>query len=620
MSWLRPNEGNPEIDPSVSVPSMSPTGSPFIDNVIGSFQSQQNNNPFSYANAVRDEWGKSLTLLAGQSGAPSLGQISSPDIDNGLHAVTGTSIPWYSSAYGLDGVSDPNPQMTQKIVQANNYIKALKNSKIKSLEEVVAKVKADRQLSIQNENIARNEGGLDSTVGGFIGGFAGYVDNPINFATLGFGGFGKVAAMRIASEAGIIGGVNAINTAAFTNPQHTQAGEDSDSVGSAFLQGAEFGGFARGIGEAAHGILGRLLPREVEKPTINPQVDAVENIAKSLPENPQARAVNYAIDLRKAFDEAKPYPDGQNGDLQFIADMNEMTKNFPKTETAIGNFGVPSPGPINAKAILDVSPEELATIESRPDLLQSLKTDYVGAKDLRANINNLDDVNNTRLSHILRDVNPEDAAIARKAEGTLGPASDQGLEPSGSKELRAVKILAGLKKKYLPDSITGEELNGTDLSMTRDEAAGLLQQGIDIKQKNINETWGQIQDFKKQYGQEQIARRWLDAIRAQDAAGKVDDVNGSMLKIDPNVPARDALEVSKKVVSDLPDAMDRKLDDALASEGNTIDLGNGRKLPADLMIPNMDSRGNIKMVRAADVLKDLENDRALVEAVGSCSI
>ena len=621
MSWLNPNEGNQEFDPSDAVFSQSPTGDAFADNLLGQYRVAVDNTTASFNKSINEEFQKSIAQISGMPGGPQ--PYEANVTDQALHSITGMPLPWYASAVQATGLGDYQDE-TNKVIAVNNYIKSLKNAKIKSIEDIVQEQKAKRQTDLQNAQIATAQGGFGSAAGGFIGGFAGSMTDPINLATMGFGGFGKSAALRIASEAGIFGAVNAARTAAFTNPQHLQAGEPTDNVLQAGEEGVLYGALARTLGEAGHAVFGRFFKPRDDAPAISEPTEGLGELAKLEPENPQARAVNYALDLRQAFDEATPYPKGQNGDLQFIADMNHVVRNFPdRGETAIYQNDIRSQ-PIDATGYLSMTPDELAQIQTRPDLSHELKANTLDAKDVQWKILSLGDESNSfKLSELLEHADPKQSEQAAKAEGILSPIIDQGLEPKGQKELRAVNTLENLYDEHFPNGTADRNFYGTALNLTRHEAEPLLQRGLDNIQSKIDEVHGKIQDFKTEYGQKQIARRWLEAVKAQDAAGRLDAMREGLVNPDPNLRPEEALAASKEVTEALPQISDAKLTSAVESlkaEEGLVDLGNGRMMKADTLIPTADGRGGIVMLKASDVIKDLENDRAMVEAMGSCSL
>lgn len=119
--------------------------------------------------------------------------------------------------------------------------------------------------------------------GGFFGGLAAGVNpalNPFGFATMGFGGWGKNAFMRIGTEAGMQGAVSGIQELTGVAADRQLLGLQEHNVLEAMALGALGGGVIRGAGEGLGALAARARQGKVElakpepaAPTIVPTVE-----------------------------------------------------------------------------------------------------------------------------------------------------------------------------------------------------------------------------------------------------------------------------------------------------------------------------------------------------------
>lgn len=175
---------------------------------------------------------------------------------------------------------------------------------IRTYEEMYSGVR-DRARSIVRE--AQRDTTVMGAIGGFVGGMAGAVDprtNPLNFATLGVGGFGQTAARRIAVQGFGQGAIEAVNQ--FTGARENQRMLGGDpTLASSFAQigGAAIGGAViQGVGEGLAWGVGRWFrstPADVapEPPAPVRPAAAPANVVPAAPVvEPPARAVGPAYD------------------------------------------------------------------------------------------------------------------------------------------------------------------------------------------------------------------------------------------------------------------------------------------------------------------------------------
>lgn len=248
-------------------------------------------------------------------------------------------------------------------------------------------VKMQQEVEARTADIAERAttGGV---IGQFIGGAAGSFTarDPLNLFTLPFGGVGRNAATRIASEMGLAAGIETVNQAVFVQPNRDFA----DLPDQSGVQNVAFAALGAGVFQGAGELVGAALARrrlrnyEREQTAFNQRVESYLQVRSNVP---RARAALQLIEFDNAVKEASPYGITDAGLRRFEAELTEISNIFNgQTSTAIARVLPPVPHDFLEKAAdFDIMREQ------RPDLFAKLDAAQEELKRANALVTNAEE-------------------------------------------------------------------------------------------------------------------------------------------------------------------------------------------------------------------------------------
>lgn len=499
---------------------------------------------------------------------------------------------------------------------------------------------------------------LGGNVGAFFGGAIASMNpntDPFNFVTLGVGGVGETALMRILSQGAGQGAIEAVNQITGVQEQRRLLGLEHgfgdaiSRIGSAAVGGAALQGVGEGV---AFGVRRWFRsspidpaprPDTTERPVMpdtravpRDVVPADDNIGGAKLAREPETYVNY-------LHERSPYSMSRSGRARTVLDLDYVTQRLddwgggepwavpPKTDTAIvsprGDFIAPDVSRVVGRAQVDdlarqVDPETFA----KYDALAERKRTY------RRWIDELSGENNPALEQRLTELD-------EKIDGLL--ASIEGL--SGRRAAKARKDIAALRAEK--EEAVAAAPQSADVARVRqalmkdDEKMRDLAPLVSRAYARARNEWASGADERKavldmmRKGDTKLPDQQAEAARVVDAAKSLSD-RAPTLREAYKVAGKvaddaDAADIASAIVTENIKAMDEaletyrgQLDTLLATEKNGEIEVAGQKLNLDrdkVYMPNEDGVGGRELT-IRQLVEENKMDEYEIEAITTCSL
>jgi len=553
---------------------------------------------------VYDQWTKSLSALETATGQRYDMPLQHGDINNYIAAVEGKDPSIFYQPITLHGF-DPSELIKKReaFQKANDAIKALNNPNILTMEDIVKQVKEHRAQVEQQSALVSQTGGLGAEIGQFVGGVAGSFSthDPINVITLPFGGFGKTAAVRIATEMGIMGGINAVQQYGAVEPNRDLLGEEPGSPLQSVIMAMVGAGIFRGGAEAIGATVGRynkgLAERigEREAAANKSWIDSekLKEVFETNMQSPSARAGIHILDATNEFDHYNPYGDTEIGARQFMADAEHIRATI-NGETA-GDLP-----PVDITN-LDVDKEVVRT--TQPEVVDRLEQAQATVADLDQKIEAAQtNTGDLTVADAIERVNPEQGGIARQLEEQLN-TPDLSVEQRSAITQKLDEIVASLggPKRIADEAKAAAEVPKAELSRLQTARREASKELIRAHQ-DFNES------LKKIHIGQQIKRMTEGPVTSQT------QFNPSRNRADVVATRSKEIDGAEKALPETSEAVASGLE----TEDGKIDLGNGTVVDPEFRFSDPDNPEVEITARA--LAKKIKDDEALVKAMKECSI
>lgn len=542
-------------------------------------------------------------------------------------------------------------------------------AEVRTFSDMFNDVKAEREKAFQAVQDAGQGSGFAGTVGGFLGGAASQFDasrNPLQFASLFAGGFGKSVATRIATEAGVFGTGQVVQDALFTQPARQAFNEPDVNYGEDFLTAAAFGGLFRGVHEGAAPAFraledkiapGRSFARALEEDikSWHPTEDSF-NL-----ENPTGRAGAAIFDHDEALRAVNPYGDSDEGMARFVRDLDQMDQSYTTGEPLV-DPNPREPGDIRSatvdRALLQAeSPEvfaRLTTAEAKLDELTGVSktlSDSIDNRSVGDIASHFLDTDTTNLIKSLEDdmndvkTKPEVRTAAEKQLNTIvesiGPdrfiqaANDSLIKPKY--ELRTAR---GAEKAARVEfnAAARDAFDELDRIKSRQEAVALaehtgeiikgsdLLSGIRGELVKANEKFKNI--AKQLIENKNLTTEELNNLREQRSAIR-DEIRSHELDLESATPlTREGTETAVKSTEEVSDALPKMVESIAEKEKIALaEPKGGEPKPTTFTLPNgdevrlefkIDDEGTPRTVR--ELLSSLQDEDAMLAAMKVCTL
>ena len=621
---------------------------------------RDNNSMFGLHQTFQDIYQANSKMafdLAGES-IPGFETLRFKDVARSLAAGEELGMHETSVQMGTGFVQYETSQYTVDLDAVNEGLKRLQEThpEIQTFEEMYAAVQAQAKATEQRAGDVLSRASLSGDVVGFMSGMAGAFNenDPLNIATLGIGGWGKSAGLRIASEMGIGGLTEAINQILGVRENRELLGLDNSVWRSAqqILFAAAGAGVFRGAFEVApvfgKAVESRVAPQrafgrellsaleEVGVPVrseeflqqLSPYWTKTEMVSPS-----HARAVRHALDDEGRFSRDNPLGETPEATTEHHARVQKALEELRAARSDELN-GVEPPrasifddmGLRGEYRGVDVAEVGRAMDEASADLDIEIaaKNDWIGR--LEEDIAKIDEKIATRetkpFSDFLREMSPQKA-------DALAQIEQQKALPGLGKTRRRRLAKAEEEIRNSPEGKQAAAARESDV------ASGAREKQIQRKKIQAEQKAVRALDLKRDRVREQ-ARKAIDTEpklirnpapeRAADENVMLTDV--AALRI-PGIPNRGGvspsthIEVTFDRLTETDPHLNRTTDEAVArveqsfdEVDGTVDIGATRRVSADMVV-TLDDGTSMSLRQHLD---DIAENERLVEAVRSCPI
>lgn len=297
----------------------------FFENVRQGYEQQfRVDSPFALREELDNRWRESLRLLEVQTG-----ERYSADSYKGVleeyaaGQVEGVPLTNWGNLTPTE--VEARQRQLEQFRLADGRIKAIGDPNLKSFRQVLEDtVRAQQAIEAKTGDFSERSG-IVGTLGHLVGAIGGSFSlrDPLTLFSTPFGGFGRGALMKIATEMGVVGLAStpgAIEVA--ENRDFAKLPERSPvfdiaaaAIGAGLLRGAFEGGGA---------VLSRL--RKAEDVRLDFEDTQLRSIFEARPESPRARAALEILDDHAALRAASPYGDSDQGLARFTAELTDVAR------------------------------------------------------------------------------------------------------------------------------------------------------------------------------------------------------------------------------------------------------------------------------------------------------
>jgi hypothetical protein len=595
--------------------------------------------------------------LAGED-IPGLAAIGFKDVARSLAAGEELGMHEISVQLGTGFVQYETSQYTVDLDAVNEGLKKLQatHPEIQTFEEMYAAVQAQAQATEQRAAglLARADMGGDMV--GFLAGFAGAFNknDPVNIGSLGLGGWGSKASLRILSEMGIGAAAETINQVLGVHENRQLLGLDNSVWRSAqmILFAAGGAGLVRGGFEGAP-MFGKFVERRVapQRAFARELLSALEEVGVPVrsPEFLQqlspyftrteltspsvVRAARHALDGEIEFRESNPLGPHPVAMEEHHARIRQAADDMRAADADMLN-GVEAPrtsifddmGLRGEYHGVDVAEVGRVMDEASADLDIEIAAKNENIGRLEDDIARIDEKIATRetkpFSDFLREMSPQKAdALAQieqqKALPGLGKTRRRRLAKA-EEEIR--NSPEGKQAAAARESDVASGAREKQIQRKKIQAEQKAVRALDLKRDRVREQAHKAIDTEPRL----IRNRALE--RAADENVKLTDVAAMRI---PGIPNRGGMspsthvEVTHARLTETDPHLNRTTDEAVArveqsfdEVDGTVDIGATRRVSADMMV-TLDDGTSMSLRQHLD---DIAENERLVEAVRSCPI
>jgi hypothetical protein len=566
-------------------------------------------SPYSLEAEIQERWEQSLLSLERETG-------EAINLEGGLGAyqyyarsVLGQDQTFFAKS--LDGeVAPATLQSIASFQRANDRIKQLGRPDVKSFEQVLQEAMAAQQRVEARTADVSERGGVAAMIGQFIGAVGGTFSerDPVSLATLGIGGFGRTAAMRIATEAGIAGGFAGATELGAVQPSRELAGLPERSAVFDIAAAAVGAGAIRGGLEGLSALAGRF-GREA-RPAIALDFDDAQlrSMFEANQQMPAARAGESILDEVQALERANPYGDGAAAEARFLAELADVQKAMGgEVSTAIARVLPPLPEEYIAKqADFQIVKEQSPAVWTRFEEAQAA----VRSIDERATEIS-EALEATTLPDAVRLVDPE---AADELDNLARVVNDESLpEPvREAADIRAQSIITRVDEERIAKALNDREI------APRKEIQR-LRASRKAANKRLRVATREVEAERTKILRNQEIIRGLQQRESVDLLG---NSMGGRPFLMPELN-HERVKVHLKQIDDVVEQAD---DRALAAtkaefdEDGTVDIGLRERVAADFVVPIEQADGSVREMSVKEIFDEFAEDEALEEAVKACAI
>ncbi len=567
-------------------------------------------SPYSLEAEVERRWLTSLDNLEKTTG-------ERVDLQGGLGAYqyyARSILGQDQTFFAKDFTGEVAPDVLESIAsfkRVNDQIKQLGRPDIQSFEDVLQDAMKMQQRIDTKSSEMYERGGVASMIGQFIGAVGGSFSrrDPVLLGTLGLGGVGRTAAMRVATEMGVAGGLTAVTEVGAVAPNRELAGLPEYSLPFQVAASVLGAGLIRGGLEGLGASLGRRAAGRAEEPRIaldfeDAQLRSMFEANQRLPE---ARAGAAILDEVQFVERNNPLGGGEASEARFLAELQDVQRVMGgEASTAIARVLPPLPEEYIARAadfqiVREQSPQVWAKFEEAQAAVRAIDEETTAINTR---------LETTTLADAVRLV---DSTVADELDNLARVVNDLNLpEPvRAAADIRGQALVTRVGEEQIAKALNDAEIAPRKRVQT-------LRASRKATNKRLREATRTVEAERTTILKRQEILRGLQQKEAIDLLGN--SMGGRVFmppELNHNVVRTRVAEIARAADEAEPrvEAITRAVED----ENGMIDIG-GPLVAADFRVPIEQPNGTIREMSIREVYKEFADDAALVEAVKVCAI
>lgn len=512
------------------------------------------------------------------------------------------------------------PDGFEEMRRANEAIRQLNDPRIKSFEQILAEV-SEMQRGVEEETASMSE--RASTLGNILG-FAGTIGgsftlrDPLNIITAPIG-IGRTVATRIAGDMALAGGTTAVTEFTDVGPNRAIAGlPERDpllDIAAATIGAGLIRGGIEGVGAGYRALRGRLTP-EIDFDLRDAQL---QQMFADNSQSPSARGAASLLEDTRFIERNNPFGEGYAAQERFIAELRAVQRSMNgEPMTAVARVLPPVPfESIRKAADFEIVREQSPEIYARMEQAQAQLAKNNAPIRLEEGLSFTE--NERRLSYRSANNEQVDIFLRFDEDGTthveINPNDVESPVTLGVGEVRRVQ--AAIQEMYPQiTKFVGERISGARIGRTQEVAARrTATQEYEVAYRAVEAEGARLR--------EQQAR--AEAAQQNEASNILARVNEGRPFIGPLL-RYDSVETLVNRINTINDALDERaiaaftrqseeVPSAWLTEDGRVDIGLREPVDPDFRIPIDD--GEMSVI---DIMRDLQDDADLVDAVRICSI
>lgn len=495
---------------------------------------------------------------------------------------------------------------------------------IKSFDELLEGVQKVRNETMQQAETAGSTAGLAGGLGGFAGSVAGSFTfrDPLLVASLFVGGWGSTVAKRMLTEAGVGMVTEGVQQFGYTQPTQRALQEEGTNPWASILfagvGAGAFRGAVEGVAPAYRALERSINPNTARARTLATALDGAEmndaligRMFERAPDTPSTRAARHAFDADKALRDNAPDGKSNMSSRDFMAEMQRTSDIFDGVRIAASQV----PDYHARPAFMEEVNFNRALLHSEnPALVNRL--DDIGARVTAA------DARVAQITNAIETRTVGDAVrLVDEVTGDRVKAIEADMQKTGANVAALERELDTIIESIGPDQIAKAEKDWRigprrQLADARSSARAAQRE----YNKVAKEVDGHIAAMKSRHAAEQAVREQI-AAKVPEGIRPTQRVSVGDGQLAATVPTKavEHAEAVKVAAEKIPEVAEAVVS-APRVEGK-IDVGLEHLLDENFQIPvGMNEKGEAIVRTVKQIMEELDEDRAMVEAMRGCAI
>lgn len=487
---------------------------------------------------------------------------------------------------------------------------------IQSFGDLLEDVRKARQEVMETSADAAARSGFVGTLGQFAGGVVGSFSwrDPLLVGSLFLGGWGTTLAKRLMTEAGVGMAVEGVQQFGFVQPTQDALGEEGTnpwlSIAAAGVGAAVFRGAVEAPVPAYRALEARLAPQRAYARAIDQVLSGPMDLAAfdrafaHAPDTPSLRAARSAVETSDVLRASNPYGDSIVAQQRFLEELDQAYDLMSGRSTVAPR---PDLEPVRLPQFMEEASFDRALARSEFPI-QAERLDLAEARlaEADARIVALEEgINNRTVADAVELVDEVSGLRVREIEEEMARPGARVEELEAELDMIVESIGPDAIARAEQDWRIGPRRQLADARRSRQAA----KKEVNRAQRDVDRL---MSGLRARDADEQTVARLMDTTVRRGQPEMVEGVR-AVAEVEERLD-----EIGEGIVErNVPRAAE---DGAPTTPLEDVDVGLPENLPPNFTVAVGDDAGNSLTMTARAVMNDLDEDRAMLEAMRTCAI